>query len=359
MKKALSILLSVAMLISMASLMAISVSADADYTYIVYDNMSGDLNADTGTATTSTDNMIIRVNGGIFHKYASYGGYAVAQWQSNNKNRNLTFELKGVASGKYTLTIGTVDVGLNYRGIYSVAANETQLGTVDFAYPGAQAGDSNRHYVDHEFNTEFSTDGTSNVVVVLTPNAQNEVVGGVTRPSNQCFLYNITLTRTGDYAEPVTSPISTVDGASIRLGVNSGLRFYTSVDFEALEALNTNDDAVELGTLIAPSDLLGDDELTFDLDESNYIDVKYTANEYWNTNQIVASIVNIKEANLARNFVARGYAKIGDKYYYSEETSTRTIAGVASAFIADQNSAYSSLDATTKAIVDHWAAANA
>ena len=37
----------------------------------------------------------------------------------------------------------------------------------------------------------------------------------------------------------------------------------------------------------------------------------------------------------------------------------RNIAAVATAFIADENSAYSSLDATTKAIVDHWAAANA
>ena len=154
---------------------------------------------------------------------------------------------------------------------------------------------------------------------------------------------------------PASPVVSTIDGASIRLGLRNGLRFYTTVDMDKIDALNTNDEEVVIGTIIAPADII-EGEFTH---EDDNIDIIYNAKQLWNTNQFVGSIVSIKETNLARNFVARGYAKIGDTYYYSDSTTMRNIAAVATAFIADENSAYSSLDATTKAIVDHWAAANA
>lgn len=153
---------------------------------------------------------------------------------------------------------------------------------------------------------------------------------------------------------PASPVVSTIDGASIRLGLRNGLRFYTTVDMDKIDALNTNDEEVVIGTIIAPADII-EGEFTH---EDDNIDIIYNAKQLWNTNQFVGSIVSIKETNLARNFVARGYAKIGDTYYYSDSTTMRNIAAVASAFITDENSAYSSLDATTKAIVDHWAAAN-
>jgi len=70
MKKFISILLSVLLIIGSV---AISISADnSEITFIPYDNMSGNLNAGTGTAKTETDNMTITVNGGLLTKYANY-----------------------------------------------------------------------------------------------------------------------------------------------------------------------------------------------------------------------------------------------------------------------------------------------
>ena len=69
MKKIISILLSVLLIIGSV---AISISADnSEITYIPHDNMSGNMNAGTGTAKTETDNMKITVNGGILKKFAN------------------------------------------------------------------------------------------------------------------------------------------------------------------------------------------------------------------------------------------------------------------------------------------------
>ena len=91
-KKVLSIILSLAIFLTAICSMALSSSADADYNFIIYDNLTNNLNAGSGTASVSTDSMKITANGGQLTKNSNYGGYAVAQWQSNSNNRNLTFE---------------------------------------------------------------------------------------------------------------------------------------------------------------------------------------------------------------------------------------------------------------------------
>ena len=130
--------------------------------------------------------------------------------------------------------------------------------------------------------------------------------------------------------EPTTEPIdlnidmTTVSGASIRLNAKTGLRFYTVVDKDKVSSLRSNGYTVQLGTLIAPYDLVNGKELTFDLEKNTFADVKYLADEYYTESSgfsgIVGSIVNIQESttsnptsgNIARYFVARGYAKITD-----------------------------------------------
>jgi len=123
----------------------------------------------------------------------------------------------------------------------------------------------------------------------------------------------------------LTIDMTTIPGASIRLNDKTGLRFYTEVDKQKIADLRADGFTVELGTLIAPYDIVFRNDLTFALAEDNFVDVKYQSNDYYTEGTefsgIVGSIVNIKESttanpnsgNIVRNFVARGYAKITDK----------------------------------------------
>ena len=169
-----------------------------------------------------------------------------------------------------------------------------------------------------------------------------------------------------------------VNGASIRLTNGNGLRFYTMVDSAKIAELQSLGATVELGTLIAPKDLLGEDDLTFE--SSKYIDVKYEAIEdgayYWHKDvegQIAGSIVNIKESNtsfstangnIAREFVGRGYVKVTlncrTEITYASYASgdiannTRSLAYVANA-LKNDTAKYDALDNDTKSLVDNWA----
>lgn len=154
----------------------------------------------------------------------------------------------------------------------------------------------------------------------------------------------------------ITEAISTEDEASIRLNIVNGMRFYTTVDAEKLAALVGNED-YEIGTLIGPADKIGK-ELTAEDIGSNALKVAYTSAVFWQGNQYVGSIVNIKTSNYNREFVARGYIKVGDTYYYSKTTATRTVAALADAYIADATGGYSDLSESVKTLVDAWAKAN-
>jgi len=194
MKKFISILLSVLLIIGSV---AISISADnSEITFIPYDNMSGNMNAGTGTAKTETDNMTITVNGGILTKYANYiSGYNFAQWQSSSNNRNLIFELKNVPAGNYVLAFSTADNN-QARGSFDVVANNVSLGEMNCLDTKL----SGKKLVEHSFDTAFAADG--NVTLTITPTA--------TATSKQIFLYNIVLTKVGEGGEVIDPEESTV-----------------------------------------------------------------------------------------------------------------------------------------------------
>ncbi len=168
------------------------------------------------------------------------------------------------------------------------------------------------------------------------------------------YIDNVTITYEGSAP---ASPVSTSEGASIRLNNVTGIRFYTTINQEAIDALNTNNDEVKFGTLIGPADRIGDELTIEDVTSSNAVDVKFTSSTLYAENTIVGSLANIKQKNITRQFVGRGYVQIGDTYYYSETVASRSLAQVASSFKNDQNSGYSALDADVKALVDAWAAA--
>lgn len=159
-------------------------------------------------------------------------------------------------------------------------------------------------------------------------------------------------------------------GASIRLNNKNGIRFYTSVDQERIAKLQASGATVELGTIIAPADLISG-EFTH---EDENIDVKYVAENsdgsfkyYQGINGwsgVVGSIVNVKDTNISRSFVARGYVKVTDgdnsytyyaDYYDGDMTNnTRSLQYVASA-LKNDTANYERLDESFKILVDNWA----
>lgn len=169
----------------------------------------------------------------------------------------------------------------------------------------------------------------------------------------------ITLNTDKTFTTVAIGKLQMLKGASIRLGDVSGMRFYTVVDPELLEKLPVGT-TVSKGTLITPKDLLGENDLTLD-SPCQKLDVLYKANSYYqNDNTFVGSIVNIKEANITREFIGRGYITItfGDftkTIYASSDDNVRSIAYIASVYKSDSSSNYSSLATPLKELVDKWA----
>lgn len=183
---------------------------------------------------------------------------------------------------------------------------------------------------------------------------------------------------TGEAVEETpTVDISMKPGAAIRLNAVNGIRFYTQVDADKIASLIADGYTVEMGTLIAPADLLTSTELTFESGVS-CLDVKYEAKDesgnfiyYEDGNTIVGSIVEIKESstqwsetsgNITRPFVGRGYVKLtkdGETTIKYADYSDGDIANNSRSlqFIAYQFANIpSSLYDTYKALVDKWAA---
>lgn len=168
--------------------------------------------------------------------------------------------------------------------------------------------------------------------------------------------------------------ISMMYGASMRLSDVSGLRYYTTVDSVKIQALRDAGLSVEMGTMIAPMDLLNDSELTFEdvtvyqpgMSSGEYqcVVVKYESEKYFqNGNTFVGTISNIKSSNVSRDFVARGYVKVTvngvEKTFYADyndnniKNNSRTIGYVATC-VKNDTSFYSKLTDDNKQIVDNY-----
>ena len=134
--------------------------------------------------------------------------------------------------------------------------------------------------------------------------------------------------------------------ASVRISTeNKGLRFktvYTNAYLEEMAAYAaTKGETMQVGTLIAPNDFVTS-AYAFThaaLGEGNYIEVfGDLANPYastQNTKVIAGSIVNIKDANLDRDFAGIGFIKIGNEYFYANTYSVKDVSSVAKAALND------------------------
>lgn len=265
-------------------------------------------------------------------------------------------QINGVTSGQYVefTTPVNVDSGV-YDVSFATRAATSGRSLLDVEINGNKVGTD----IDTN-NKAFSTPGYYSVPLSsVTLTSAGTLTVKVTGKSNgNMWLGNIILTKTADYSAPTTtSPISTDAKASIRLGAVNGIRFYSTIDEDAIAELNTENATVEYGTLIGPSDLVGDTLDIADVTAGNAVDVKFTADELYTEGDfsgIVGSIVDIKTKNIARDFSGCGYVKIGETYYYSTTTSVRSLKTVATAYA---NDGYPGATEAQKALVDGWKAA--
>ncbi|MGN0173328.1 MAG: carbohydrate binding domain-containing protein [Acutalibacteraceae bacterium] len=161
-----------------------------------------------------------------------------------------------------------------------------------------------------------------------------------------------------------------VNGASIRLNEKNGIRFYTNVDTQKINELKNSGAKVEMGTLIAPADLLDEEELTFETASDKRVNVCFDSEIYFTEDDfagIVGSIVNIREStdenlnsgNIGRDFIGRGYVKVtkDNKSYISyasyNSSYARSLAFVANGLKNDSNQV--SLYNKYKSLIDKWA----
>ena len=135
------------------------------------------------------------------------------------------------------------------------------------------------------------------------------------------------------------------NGASARLGKNddvNGLRFTTLVDKEFYDGLTAT--TVEVGTLIIPSDLLGENELTLESVQAKKTVLsqeKCTLGNFSDTHYSYGGVlVDIKDGNLMREYTGRGYILVDEGleteavYYAEQSDNSRSIAYVLSAYRA-------------------------
>lgn len=128
-------------------------------------------------------------------------------------------------------------------------------------------------------------------------------------------------------------------GASIDLTGKDGIRFLSKATHEDSDFLNS--DNVELGTLLAPYDIVNETfEGELDLDIQARYGNKYAVkviNQGWNAGIVgnyAAGIIHINQFNWGRELIARGYMKIKysdgtEKILYTELSDKRSIVQVA------------------------------
>lgn len=249
---------------------------------------------------------------------------------------------------------GTITVDLYISDVYGIKA-------------GGSGDPSDTPYTVTIDETEVAYSGTEFTFPVST--ATNFIA--YTDGTNY-YDANATITVTEDKAFTTVAlgTFKMLKGASIRLNNKNGIRFYTEVEKDKIAALQAIGAKVELGTIIAPIDLISDE---FTLEDTK-IDVKYTAKNsdgsfkyYTDSTEwsgVVGSIVTIKDTNISREFVGRGYAKVTVGSitkviyagYYNNDiaNNSSSIAYIANAY--KNTSDYETISSDLKALVDKWAA---
>ena len=164
-----------------------------------------------------------------------------------------------------------------------------------------------------------------------------------------------------------TLNLSIANGAGIRTADPYGMRFQTTVTSDNYKAVNEQK-AIKEGMLITTKDLYEKNGNVLEK-ESNYtkLDIAnngwYGENESTKTNTYCGSVVNIKEENFARGFIANAYVTITYKdgttttVYSDNMSDTRSVAQVAYNMTQSEGgqAELNRLGETIKAMIEGWA----
>ncbi len=141
-----------------------------------------------------------------------------------------------------------------------------------------------------------------------------------------------------EYTKPATFEM--FDGAQVRKTEDtSGIRFITVVSNDYIAELKTahGADNVKFGAVVLPEDMLGENELTVELEHANKIPSGGFAEENAEAGYSVynSAIINIPETMYGKAIAARGYVAITGEdgavtYTYTATTVKRSIGYVAS-----------------------------
>lgn len=305
----------------------------------------------TGTADLDITNCVLTSNGVVLD-ISSNMTYDV-----NISNSTLTGAMRnnsGVLRGFGENALGTITISESTLAhtdapIYRVAASGkiagASLGTVKVATGETIYNADGSIYV----NDAVNADGTLNAAGLCTRKA-------------------IKISKAPEYV--VENGM--LFGASIRLNEKNGIRFYSDVDFDKVAQLEAAGYTVQLGTIIAPKDVVYSDayqiynDLTTEIDHVVVpFDTTKGLYEEGNFEGVVGSIVEIKEANYGRDFVGRGYATItkdgksvtfyNDYYEGAVANNTRSLKFVSQAVIDDGSVSNYSED--QQQLINLWAAA--
>ena len=198
------------------------------------------------------------------------------------------------------------------------------------------------------------------------------------KETSRSYIDNVYYETVGGVDTPTTPDISKIEmlpGAALRIdGTTEGIRFDATVNTAELKDYTNSVSAIaEMGMLVAKEEYATlDNMILANAKESNETNANVETNvvkaiyaedvtlgTYDEThNSIIGSLVEIKEENTAKNYVARAYIKFknGEETYSPTLSDARSVAYVANEFMNDKSADYAELCDEHKALISGWAA---
>lgn len=359
MKKVVSLLVSIALLVTMVSTLAVVSKADTTSVTYTMDEGSRMQSADAGWATPSStfgavkymqvdDNWVLRLPA---KGDSAFGFRLPSDWASaaGEGFTPVSISIK-MARGASLSSMHFVDAYFSTEvGGGNSAKGNKYLWNSAAKYPGAYPT-----FSTYTIDLSQVTEGTLSDYTYLTFKPKNS-----TGAADDAGIYidDVTINYEGE-AVPVDPyeniAIATDAEAQLRIGASNGIRFLTTVDAEKVAAAKANGYTVTMGTLIAP--LSAGELTTATTPVLNVTTDGYFKNE---AGTIAGSIVAIKAINIAKDFVARGYVTLtkgGDSttYYATQPATGRSLKTLASAAMAD-TTFFNQLNDDQQALVFNWA----
>lgn len=195
---------------------------------------------------------------------------------------------------------------------------------------------------------------------------------------NRSYIDNVYYETVGGGEDTPTTPdipkIEMLPGAALRIdGKTEGIRFDATVNTAELKDYTNSVSAIaEMGMLVAKEEYATlDNMILANAKESNEPNANVETNvvkaiyaedvtlgTYDEThNSIIGSLVEIKEENTAKNYVARAFIKFenGEVTYSPTLSDARSVAYVANEFMNDKSSDYAKLCDEHKSLISGWA----